>query len=415
MSKKTSILIILGIIIVIIGGLIFFYFSSSNKTENITGPTTTSNPFGNNTTNTVSTTTTIHTNNGMPSAGDQKSLAALTQIYRNPTSGSVFFINKDNQNTLRFVDRAVGNIYEYIQNSQSGEVQRITNTTIPKTQEAVWSNLGNNLILRYLDNATDNISSFSAKINISTSSIDTTPGNLSGVFLSSNIKQLVISPKGDRVFGLVDKSDKSGTYGFIENLDGSGKKIIFDSQISYWNIAWPKDNIITFTTKPNYKDSGLLYFFNPQTYSFDRIIGDITGMSTLVNKDASLVAYSYSINNIINLDVYDVKNRINNNLKLPTLSDKCVWGNINSKILYCAIPQNINTDNYPDVWYQGVESFNDNIWKIDTETGDIKLLYMIGSNEVNNIDAFNLVISADDQYIAFMNKNDLSLWLLQIK
>ena len=410
MSKRNSILIISAIAIIVIGGLLFFYFSSDDKTATqIT--TSTTNPFG-----------------GIP--GDREvgqgpetgivsdttsqtvGVDRLTKLYRNPTSGSVFFVNKNNQNVLRFVDRAVGNIYEYILDIEGGGVQRVTNITIPKIQEVVWSNTGNDLILRYLEGDTDNISSFSAKLKSGTGSTDSL-AELTGIFLSQNIKQLVINPLGDKVFGIFDKSDKSGTYGFIGNLTASDKKTIFESPISYFNISWPKENIISFTTKPNYKDEGLLYFFNTRDYSFDRVLGGIVGLSAVINKDADLVAYSYSVTGGFYLDIYDTVNKIGSGLRIPTLADKCVWGNKNAKVLYCSIPKTIPGDNYPDAWYQGLQSFSDDIWKINFETGEMYELYNISLNE-GDIDAFDLKISRDDKYLSFSNKNDLSLWLLRL-
>ncbi len=415
MSKKNSIIIIIIVILLLFVGLIFLLFSSnSNNTSTGVSTQTSTSPFGNNSSNKISTTT-IKNVNGQ-SASTTKNLADLIQLYRNPTSGSVFFVNKKGQDALRFVDRAVGNIYEYIPETQTGEVTRITNTTIPKIQEAVWSNSGSNLIYRFLENDTDNINNFSSLIKMSSSSISSSlQGEITGQFLQSNIKQIVINPKGDKIFGLLDKSDKSGSYGFIANIDGSNSKMIFDSQLLYWNISWPKENIITFTTKPNYTDGGLLYFFNPQTYSMDKILGGVVGLSTLTNKDGSLLAYSHSLSNSFLLNIYDVTNRISSDLSVSTLADKCVWGNANNKTLYCAIPQDIPSDNYPDAWYQGLESFSDNIWKIDVQTGNVTEIYQIGSNESASIDAFNLTISNNDKYLVFTNKNDLSLWMLQMK
>jgi len=409
MSRKNFILIILAVIILVIGGLIFFYFTSnSNNTAQTTQTTT--NPFGYAPGNkTYTNTQTTQNNQGNNTT---QNLAKLIQLYKNPTSGSVFFSNRNNKNTLRFIDRATGNLYEYLPESQTGQVQRITNTTVPKIQEAIWSNTGDNVVLRYLDNNTDNIVSFSAKTkNVSTS---TSLGEITGLFLTPNTRQMVINPIGNKIFGFVDKSDKSGIYGFTTNLDGSGKKIIIDSPISYWNISWPKENTVTLTTKPNYKNVGLLYFLNPQTSSMDRILGNIVGLSTLTNKDASLVAYSYSLTNSFSLGVYDVINKINKNLNVSTLADKCVWGNVNSGVLYCAVPKFIPTGDYPDVWYQGLMALSDNVWKIDTDTGSITEIYQIGTNESVDIDAFDLKISLDDKYLAFSDKNDLSLWLLSI-
>jgi hypothetical protein len=408
MSKRNSILIILAIIILVVGGLLFMYFSNNSKTGT-TQTTNTSNPFGNTSGN--KTVNTTNSTNGQVSGNKTKNVGQLIQLYKDPTSGSMFLPNSKDK--LRFIDRATGNTYEYIPENRNGEPDRITNTTIPKIQEAIWSSNGTSLVFRYLSDDTDNINNFTAKISTSSDSSGTI-GKITGSFLASNIKQLDINPTGDKIFELVDKSDKSGTYGIITDLDGNNKKTVFDSPISYWNISWPNDSTVTFTTQPTYKDEGLLYFFNTKTYSMSRILGDITGMSTLTNKDAKLVAYSYSTNNIFNLDVYDVTNRISKGYNIATLADKCVWGNSSSTILYCAVPKNIIGDDYPDAWYQGLESFNDNIWKIDTNTGAINEVYEIGSNENVSIDAINLVMSPDDQYISFMNKTDLSLWLLQI-
>lgn len=415
MSNKNLILIF-GLGLLLIGGLFYFWFSSqktqTSNTNTFTKNEPTLNPFGNTSGNKDTGTSSLNGSNGQ-GGSTQKNLSQLIQIYKNPTSGLNFILNKSNQNDLMFVDRATGNTYEYIPDTQTGEASRLTNTTIPKVQESVWSNNGENLIYRYLDNDTDNIVSFNAKINRISQSSDN-PGSVTGSFLAQNIKQLVINPKGDKIFNLIDKSDKSGTYGYTTNIDGSSKKAVFESPISYWNVSWPKDNIITFTTKPMFRDFGMLYFFNTQTSSMERILSNFAGLTTLTNKDASLVAYSYSTNNFISLDVYDVKNKISRGLNILTLSDKCVWGNTNTKVLYCAIPENPVAGNYPDVWYQGLQLFTDNIWKIDTDTGAISLVYEVGLNESTQLDATDIKISPDDKYIAFSNKYDLSLWLLSI-
>lgn len=411
MSRKNFILIISSVILLILGGLIFFYISSTKNVATQTTTTGNINPFGNTAQNKISTTSTSQLQNQI-STEIATNTNKLIQLYKNPTSGSVFFLNNKRQSILRFVDRAVGNVYEYLPDSQTGEVQRITNTTIPKIQETVWSNSGKDLILRFLDGDTDNIDSFVSQIKTATSTGEI--GELTGSFLPTNVEQLTISPNKDKIFGIINKSDNSGTFGFIENLDGTGKKTVFDSPISYWNISWPKTSTITFNTKPNYEDPGLLYFFNTQNYSMTRILGDIVGLSSITNKNADLVAYSYTQNNSFNLDIYDVVNKINKGLNIPTLADKCVWSDSNTNILYCAIPRSINPDDYPDSWYQGLESFNDDIWMIDTQKEIIKQIYRVGINENVSIDAFNLVISPDDKYLAFTNKNDLSLWLLNI-
>ena len=52
-------------------------------------------------------------------------------------------------------------------------------------------------------------------------------------------------------------------------------------------------------------------------------------------------------------------------LGLKTLPEKCIFNKFGSA-LYCAVPKQVPAEEYPDSWYQGVVSFDDN------GTADIK-------------------------------------------
>ncbi len=409
MSKRNSIIIISLIVLLIAGGLIFFYFYTNQSKKSSAGPTN-QNPFGTPSATQNSASTTSGT--GQNITQNIKTTAQLIELYKNPTSGSNLFLNKSNQDVIRFVDRSNGNVYEYIPSTQTGAPTRLTNETIPKVQEAVWLNGGNNLAFRYLDTGTNVIDSYLAKITVGTSTASGVLGSITGSFITPNLNQLVADPAGNSLFGLMINNNE--TYGVSLSSTGSSEKQIFNSSVLDWNISWPKESVITMTTKPSYKYKGYLFFFSPQTGSMSRIIGGMLGLSTITNSDASLVAYSTSNGNSFSFNVYDVKNETNKNIQANTLADKCVWGIEDNTMLYCAIPNVITASNYPDAWYQGLVSFSDNIWSINTNTGETKLLYQVGINENAQIDVINPMISPDDQYISFMNKNDLSLWLLKI-
>ena len=417
MSKRNAIIIISAVILLIAGGLLLFYFhSASMETGSQPRAQSATNPFGTEPTITPSFGNGNTGNGQAGSAGTTgKNFGNLTELYSNPTSGSIFFENSSNQDDLEFIERANGNVYQYLPQVQNSESERLTNTTIPKVQEVVWSANTNDLVYRYLDNDTDTIDSFSGIITNATTTGNL--GQINGVFLNKNIAELVSDPKGDKIFSLFEKTDGSGSYGVMSNFDGTGQKQVFSSPASFWNISWPTNSTITFTTKPAYTDYGYLYFFNAQTGVFQKILGNMSGLSTLTNSDASLVAYSESQNNAFSLNVYNLKNKTTGNINMATLADKCVWGVQDNTILYCAVPQNIPPDNYPDAWYQGTESFSDNIWMIDTKSGATTEIYQnqTGTNENPAIDAMNLTVSPDDKYLAFQNKIDLSEWLLNLQ
>lgn len=399
-----------------VSGLFYLYFTSNNSstTNNSQQNSNNTNLFGNtsgNKDNSVSGNSNQSGFLGQNNNDFNQKNNKLFHLYNNPVSGSIFTFNKNKEGILRFIDRANGNVYQYVLSKQTGEVDRLTNTTIPKVQEALWSNSGNNLIYRYLDGDTENIISFLAEVKAGPLN---TVGEVTGSFITKNIAQVVSSPAGDKFIELLNKENGSGSYIVSISNDIKNSKQIFTSPLKDWIMSWPKDNLITISSKPSYKYVGYLYFFNTQTQSMDRILGDIAGMTTLTNKDASLVAYSYNNNSTVSLDIYNISEKNTKKLNIATLSDKCVWGNTNSKTLYCAIPKNIPSDNYPDSWYQGLVSFDDDIWKINTETGSMDQIYSIGLNENANIDVLNIKISQDDKFLTFSNKNDLSLWLLDI-
>ncbi|MFA6797186.1 MAG: hypothetical protein WCR40_00520 [Candidatus Paceibacterota bacterium] len=412
MSKKNSIILILLIFIVVMTLLLFSYFSDNDTSTNNINIENQTLPFGNSSDD-VTTDIQIDTNTTTDNFVEKRE--KLTQIYSKPTSGTLSF-TKDKKIDIRFVDRTNGNVYDYLPEEKENNLIRTTNTTIPKIQEVVWSNTGKNAIFRYLEDNSDNIISFLGKIQpASTSTTEEKMEQVAGSFLTPNIKQILINPDGDSTFELLNKKDNSGSYGVLSSIENKNKKQIFESSLSIWNILWPKDNIITFTTRPSYKDYGYMFFFNTQDLSFKRILGDILGLSTLTNKDTSLVAYSKIKSGYFYLNVYNVSKKESRELGIQTLADKCVWSKNNSFVLYCAVPQFIYSGLYPDTWYQGLTSFNDNFWMIDTEKGTTKVLYITGEIENARIDAIDLKISDNDKYLTFTNKNDLSLWMLDLK
>jgi len=410
MSKKSAIILIITVFIGTLAALIWFYFN------NAITPTTTVqvpagdvyDPFGLGNRGSAATSTTI---NQTPSQVVTQPIQVLRKISEEPTSGATLFDSTTNSHTnIRYILRANGNIYETYTNST--EIRRISNTTVPKVYESLWLPDGQNLIIRYLKDITDNIQSFSVKINVATSTTNTFEGGIDGMFLPENITQLAINPSGDKIFFLT--SNLSGSTGSISKTNGLNKKNIFESPLVEWIVTWPKEETITMTTRASVNTPGFLYFLNSKTGSFDRVLGNISGLTTKTNPPATQVLYSDSTKGTPTLYLYDIKKDESKMLPWNTLPEKCVWGQNDTKSIYCAVPKSFPTGNYPDAWYQGLVSFADSIWKYNTDTGTSSLVSDLQSANMD-IDATDLKISSDDGYIVFTDKASLSLWGLQIK
>jgi rubrerythrin len=113
------------------------------------------------------------------------------------------------------------------------------------------------------------------------------------------------------------------------------------------------------------------------------------------------------------IHAFDSKNKIVTDFSLKTLPEKCVWSQKSKNIVYCAVPQNLPQADYPDAWYQGAVSFQDQIWRLDAATGDVKLMSTLF--EANDfIDATNPILDPTETYLLFTNKNDFQLWGLTL-
>ena len=143
------------------------------------------------------------------------------------------------------------------------------------------------------------------------------------------------------------------------------------------------------------------------------LIFSILGLTTNPNLDGSYTLYNTSIEN---LDLGAKKGNTNTALYLTTktLPEKCVWSKKNIKVAYCAVPSYFVKTGYPEKWYQGLISFVDDFWSINVETGEQKLIYRPSSENKPLQDVTNLSLNDKENYLFFINKNDLSLWGLTI-
>ena len=413
-SKQTAIILILVIFLGVIGALLYFYFTFNTTTPKIsTSPTKIDvyDPFGTKVTeNTVSSTTDIDT--GSNETPDNTTAEKLRQISNDPISGfSVIENSKTNRTDIHYILRANGNIYEAY--TDSLETKRISVTTIPKVYESMWLPNGENLIIRYLKDNMESIETFSVKIKPATTTLNEFEGGIDGNHLAENITALAVNPAGDKIFYLTE--NLNGSSGLVSKPDGLNKKLLFESPLVEWLVSWPKEETITMSTKPSAEIAGYLYFLNSQTGTFSRILGGINGLTTKTNASATEVLYSDSIRGAPRLYLYTIKTGESKLLPWNTFPEKCLWSSTDSKIIHCAVPKSFASGDYPDTWYQGLVSFTDDIWMINTDTLASTQIFDIQKETANNIDAVDIQIDSNDNYLFFTDKASLTFWSLNLK
>ncbi len=420
MSKKTAYLIIL-VVIVVLGGLLAFFYSfiNSGVTPTAERQTAPKNlfPFGSG----------EGSASGPNAGGETASTSALSsnqtgpvpelrQISIVPTAGAIAF-SMGSTTRFRYTERGTGHIYET--SGDSLNQTRISNITVPKIYDALWLS-DNSFILRYLGDDEALIRSYFGQIipvkGVATSTrlAETPSTTVHGVFLPQRIEAMTIAPKHASIFYI--QADESGSHGIVAAPDGSKKTEVFTSPFKEWLPQWFKDDSILLTTKASNESLGYAYVLNAKTGRYDNVLGKIRGLTALADASGGKILYSESRGSDWSLNLLTVKSGERETLLLKTFPEKCVWGSKTTTDLYCAnptfAPQNVQ---YPDDWYKGKVHFSDDIWKLDTTTGELTRLAVLKSLTNQDIDAVSLSLDEKDNYLVFINKNDLTLWSLKVK
>jgi len=336
----------------------------------------------------------------------------FSKISSMPVAGYGIFqkerVEKEFFPAVRYADRATGNIYQtFVDDIKE---RKFSTTIIPTVYEAVFDNNGDTAILRYLKNDGQTIQTFLGTLPKESLGSDVTEGyELKGYFLPDNISDLSLSLDATNLFYLL-KSTNSVS-GITLSIKDSKKTQIFDSQFTEWLPWWGTNNTISLTTKASGNTLGYMYTLDTSR-KFTKTLGGTVGLTTLGSPDGKMVLLSDSS---LTLSVYNTTTREIRTLGLQTLPEKCAWSK-DSLIVYCAVPRNPSVALYPDSWYQGEISFDDQIWNVDIVKGTTTLIAdPFVSEGGEQIDAIKLSLDTNENYLFFVNKKDSFFWKLDLK
>ncbi len=329
----------------------------------------------------------------------------LTKITSEPTSGAITFVNKGST-YLRYVDRATGHISEVKLSTM--ERTKIVNITRPKIYQAIWKRDGTGFVERTLDNE-ENVINTSVSLVQSTSTSSTTePYIIRSTLLKGEVGEITVGIDGSLIYNLTN----SGVVA-TSNFLGEKAKNLLTLPFTSWRIAPVSATTIQLSTKPSLLSLGYSYLVNQITGKLNRILGPLGGLSSKIKSDSSRVIYSYISNNTLELQAKNLKTGVILDILPKTLADKCTWSKKFDAVVYCGAPKSLPT-NLPDSWYQGETSFTDSFWRFNTDTNTAEELYVPQIESEGAIDIYSPELSPDEDYLVFINKRDLSLWVLKL-
>lgn len=365
----------------------------------------------------------------IPGSDDAISAAQEEPLFRQlstiPIAGAVA-IERGGKSYVRYVARENGHVFEV--DPKTGASVELTNTTIPRIYEAYWVKGGNSVVLRYLTqdqlSRKDVIKTYFANLNLPTQNSDGTPtsgalGALKGQFLPDDLTAVSLSPDGTRLFYLLPVSD--GVSGTIVTLSTMSAKEVLRNSFSEWLPQLLDNNMIILTTKPSANIPGFSYLYNPSDKTLTRLIRKKNALTTLGERRGSRIIYSENVVGNTTLGLYNKKGLNSEGgitihealIPLATLPEKCVWSK-NTVHLYCGAFTSTPRAAIPDDWYQGVLSFTDSFWLINTDSTEITFLADPMKSVEKEFDVFMPFVGNDEQYFFFTNRKDNTLWEMRL-
>jgi len=340
------------------------------------------------------------------------------------TGSSETFITEDgveeSANTsmtiFRYIERATGHLYETRENTLTQT--RLSNTTIPKVYEAKFAPNGSNAILQLIDDAdSETLKTISASVVAKSTTTQESfqlvadGFALEGPFLSPNIESAEISASG--ISYIVPNQDR-GSALITADFNDLSKELLYDAPLLSWNLQDVNSGTLALTTKADSRLDGFLYTVDKSTNVVTKKLGDIPGLTTLISPNEKWIIYSQSSGNSI--DTYALNQETNDviTLGLNTLPEKCIFSNNNEDILFCGAANQPERVPYPESWYQGAVSFNDNLWKVYLDTNEYDQVLGDREDVDRSFDITQITISPKDEFVLFINKKDLTLWSVDV-
>ncbi len=305
----------------------------------------------------------------------------VVSLALNPAGDKVLFYKKDG-----------GGLFT---SDFSGKNQeKISNLTIVGLIEALWTKTGDRAAVFYLDR--DTLKGF---IQVGTSSVTALPQDIKSFSWSPDGKSLTYLTHRDARLNLI-----------ITDSSGRNPKTLYSTLILDAQISWITPDRIAFQTAPSGLAEGFLFTLSRSSGILARTLGPLFGLTSLWSPDGSrvLIASTDSNGRNIGLTLHDSSGKSLFNLTPSTLPEKCFWAKTNE--IYCAVPQTILVGAvWPDDYLRGEVNTSDRIVLFNLEKKTVTEILS------SDLDVSSIVVSKNQDYLFFIDREDGIPWSLKLK
>ena len=338
----------------------------------------------------------------------------LFRLAVEPVAGAVAFNKSSSTVAVRYVDRATGHIFEVILPKDTAmgalEKKRVANKTLPKIYEVYFRTDGQAVLLRSLKDDSDTVENLA--LTLTPPKATSTDGlyEISAAVLRGDIESVAVGAGNTLYYSLKD----SGSI-VSSAFNNIALKTLFSSVFTDWRLSAAGSSLIIYT-KAGSAAPGYAYTLNQTNGNLTKLLGPLNGLAVMADSSGTHIAYSYNNQNGgAGMEAKNLQTGAVIDIPLATIAEKCVWSGKNRGVIYCGSPVSEIGGNEPDNWYRGVTHFSDRIWRFDTNTEIAQILSEPKASLNMDIDASDLKLSPNEDYLIFTNKRDLSLWALKLE
>lgn len=314
---------------------------------------------------------------------DTKSDQELHQLTLRPVAGYVATAD-----TVRYVERGTGHVYEI--NVNSGSEERISNTTVPLVTDAHFSDSGEHVVL----------------VGKQANQRQVTVGRIANGSLETN--PLPPTAQNIAVLGTstvrYTLSDRRSTVGYDYDIASNSQQELFRIPLSAVAVSYAKDSI-QITNKPAVELEGSI--FTITNGQLTPIGVTAFGLTSLFGTNWYALTFNSNDEIISRAVRWDGSQSFT--LPITVIPEKCVW---QSGLLYCAAPLAVASHTFLEDWYKGITRSNDALWRVNPLTESASLLANPSTDVGRPLD-MDMVSITTTNNILFTNRLDSTLWMYE--
>jgi hypothetical protein len=310
---------------------------------------------------------------------------------------------------LMYAQQATGHIFAA--DPATHALDRRSNVLAPKTYRAAFAYDGS-FVIQMIDED-GAIRSIAGTPSASSSDATSTssPATL-GRDLPRNLRALALEPSKRTLFWLVVDPKGGMTAAAVPWGTATGTRL-FSTPIGSWHLFAPNNNTYYAVLAGEDDLPGYAYQVTAKGALLP-LVRDVPGLSFLPSSDPSVFLYSSATGGTLSLYAKSGASSTATLLPVHTIADKCAWEPGKAQIAYCAVPVQTPSGPFLGPWYRGMVHTADSWWEIDAAHGTAREMYSLQKADDEDIDVLRPTVDPTGNYIAFLDGNDQSLWLLRI-